>query len=30
MSVAQNERTGDSVLSYLNRDRTELFSNELL
>jgi len=30
VSVAQNERSGESVLSYLNRAKTDVFSDELL
>ncbi len=30
MSVSLNERTGEVVLSYLNRSRTDVFSNELV
>ncbi|MBC8105684.1 MAG: S8 family serine peptidase [Anaerolineae bacterium] len=30
LSVAQNERTGETLLSYLNRGRTDVFSNDLI
>ena len=30
LSVSLNERTGEAVLSYLNRTRSDVFSNELI
>jgi hypothetical protein len=30
LSVAQNERSGEVVLSYMNRPRTDVFSDDLI